>query len=301
MVKLSYELLINIIISGFFLGILYALMAISIAFVYSIMRMINWSMGEFYMIGGYIQYLLLSSIIPLELWPISLAISSLSAALIGVLFEITIIRPLYFKRRLERIDDYLTLTTILLSLLLRSIAITVAGPYIYSPPSLLLGNIYVYMLPIPGDRLLAIIISGVALLILFIFIYKTYPGLIFRGVAQSNNAALICGIDIKKIYTLAFGIGCGLAGLSGAALAPVFLVYPTSGVIVTMKGFEIIVLAGLGSLIGILPASIIIGLAESILSTYINSSYRDAYGFLIMILVLLLRPQGLFGEKRREV
>lgn len=296
------ELFINVLLSGIFLGILYALMALSIAFIYSIMKMINWSMGEFYMIGGYIQYLLLAStIVPRELWWVGILISASVAGLLGMVVEVYILKPIYIKRKFERVDDYLTITTILLSYLLRAIAIVIAGPYIFSPPNPLEYNISILSLPLPGERLAAIIVTSIAIASLYLFVYKTKPGLIFRGVAQNSLGAIICGINIYKIYTYAFAIGCGLSGLSGAALAPVFLVYPTAGSIVTTKGFEIIVLAGLGSLPGVLVASIMIGLAENMLSTYINPAYRDAYGFLIMILMLLIRPHGLFGEKRREV
>jgi branched-chain amino acid transport system permease protein len=105
---------------------------------------------------------------------------------------------------------------------------------------------------------------------------------------------------VFRLDQIAFGIGVGLAGLAGAILAPVFMVFPTSGVVTTVKGFEIIVIGGLGSIPGALVAGVLLGVVESLGAAFVAAPYQNAYGFLLVILVLLVRPTGLFGERTRQ-
>jgi branched-chain amino acid transport system permease protein len=108
------------------------------------------------------------------------------------------------------------------------------------------------------------------------------------------------GVNIQRLDQIAFGIGVGLAGVAGALLAPVFLVFPTNGVVTTVKGFEIIVIGGLGSIPGALVGGLLLGVVESLGAAFISSPYQNAYGFLLVLLVLLFRPSGLFGERTRQ-
>ena len=118
--------------------------------------------------------------------------------------------------------------------------------------------------------------------------------------AQNRVAAQTSGVDVFRLDAMAFAIGVALAGLAGALLAPLFLVYPTNGVVTTVKGFEIIVIGGLGSIPGALIGGVLLGVVESLGAAFISSPYQNAYGFLLVLLVLLVRPYGLFGERGRE-
>src|SRR6202011_3759882 len=128
----------------------------------------------------------------------------------------------------------------------------------------------------------------------------SWLGLALRAAAQSRVGAQTAGVDVFRLDQVAFGIGVGLAGIAGALLAPVFLVFPTNGVVTTTKGFEIIVIGGVGSIPGALIAGVLLGVAESLGSTLIASAYQNAYGFVLLLLVLLIRPSGLFGERIRQ-
>jgi branched-chain amino acid transport system permease protein len=108
------------------------------------------------------------------------------------------------------------------------------------------------------------------------------------------------GIDVQRVDRMAFGIGVALAGLAGALLAPVFLVFPTNGLVTTVKGFEIVVIGGLGSIPGALIAGVALGLVESFGAAFVDSAYQNIYGFALVLLILVLRPNGLFGERGRE-
>ena len=294
----STELFIQTLIAGLMIGVLYALMALGITFIYSIVRMINWAMGEFYMLGSYIQYVAVAYALGRDLWWLAVIVSTAGTFLIGYLLEPILIKPMH-ARSMERRDDYATVVTIALLLMLRSLAVAIGGPNQYRPETNL-PIMWVGPLPMEGARVAAAICALIALALFYLVITKTWVGLALRAVAQNRVAAQTSGIDVFRLDAIAFAIGVALAGLAGALLAPLFLVYPTNGVVTTVKGFEIIVIGGLGSIPGALIGGLLLGVVESLGAAFIASSYQNAYGFLLVLLVLLVRPYGLFGERGRE-
>ena len=294
----STELLIQTLISGVMIGVLYALMALGITFIYSIVRMINWAMGEFYMLGSYIQYVVVAYALGRNYWWLAIIISTAGTFLIGYLLEPILIKPMH-ARAMERRDDYATVVTIALLLMLRSLAVAIGGPYQYRPETNL-PIMWVGPLPMEGARVMASVFALVALALFWLVISKTWVGLALRAAAQNRVAAQTSGVDVFRLDAIAFAIGVALAGLAGALLAPLFLVYPTNGAVTTVKGFEIIVIGGLGSIPGALIGGVLLGVVESLGAAFISSPYQNAYGFLLVLLLLLLRPHGLFGERGRE-
>ena len=292
------ELFAQSLIAGIVIGVIYALMALGITFIYSIVKMINWSMGEFYMIGSYVQYFLVVYWLGPDLWYVAALLSAASVFVIGFLIEPVLIKPM-FTGGIERKDDYATVVTIALLLLLRNLATALSGPYQRTPgtklPTVMLGP-----LPESGARLAAFICALAAIALFYVLLKRSWLGLALRAASQSRVGAQTAGVDILSLDKVAFGIGVGLAGLAGALLAPVFMVYPTNGVVTTTKGFEIIVIGGLGSIPGALVAGLLLGIVESLGSTFIASAYQNVYGFVLLLLVLALRPSGLFGERVRR-
>jgi len=291
-------LLTQYVLAGLVIGAIYCLMAVGITFIYSVMKMINWAMGEFYMIGGYAQYLLLTDWLGPGRWYLALPLAILGVGLLGMAVERTLLQPM-FASGFERLDEYATIVTISLTVLFRNLAVVIFGPYQFSPrdyaPPIQLGP-----LPINGSRFVAFL-GAVVLLGVFAWIVRgTWFGLALRSVAQNRVGALCAGINLRRIDVLAFGIGVALAGAAGALLAPVFLVYPQSGALSTVKGFEIIVIGGLGSLPGSVVGGLLLGLVESLGSVLISPSFRDVYGFGLLVLILAIRPTGLWGERARE-
>src|SRR6202011_3771590 len=128
----------------------------------------------------------------------------------------------------------------------------------------------------------------------------SWLGLALRAAAQSRVGAQTAGVDVFRLDQVAFGIGVGLAGIAGALLAPVFMVFPTNGVVTTVKGFEIIVIGGLGSIPGALIAGILLGGVESLGASFISGPHQNPDGFLLVVIVLLVRPTGLFGKRTRQ-
>ena len=294
----STELFFQTLIAGVVIGVLYALMALGITFIYSIVKMINWAMGEFYMIGGYLQYLLIVEWLGADLWWIAALLSAFGVFALGCLLETVLIKPM-FTAAIERKDDYAIVVTIALLFMLRNLAAALGGPYQRTPGSNL-PNVMLGPLPESGARLAAFVCALAAIALFYLFLKKTWLGLAFRAAAQSRVGAQTAGVDVLRLDQIAFGIGVGLAGLAGAILAPVFMVFPTSGVVTTVKGFEIIVIGGLGSIPGALIAGVLLGVVESLGAAFVSAPYQNAYGFLLVILVLLVRPTGLFGERTRQ-
>src|SRR5689334_18582771 len=294
----SAELFTQTLIAGLMIGVLYALMALGITFIYSIVRMINWAMGEFYMLGSYIQYVAVAYALGRNYWWLAILVSTAGTFLIGYLLEPLLIKPMHV-RPMERRDDYATVVTIALLLMLRSLAVAIGGPYQFRPETNL-PIMWVGPLPMEGARVAACLCALLALALFYVLMSRTWMGLALRAAAQNRVAAQTSGVDVFRLDAVAFGIGVALAGLAGALLAPLFLVYPTNGVVTTVKGFEIIVIGGLGSIPGALIGGLLLGVVESLGAAFISAPYQNVYGFLLVVLVLLVRPTGLFGERMRQ-
>ena len=294
----STELVVQTAISGVMIGVLYALMALGITFIYSIMRMVNWAMGEFYMIGSYLQYMLVAWALGPDLWWLAILISTAGVFVLGLVVQWGLIKPI-FKKPPEMRDDYATVVTLALLLFLRSVATGLAGPNQFTPGSNL-PIVMVGPMPLAGARVAAFLFALAALGIFWAVLRYTWYGLALRAASQSRVGVQTAGIDVLSVDRIAFGIGVALAGLAGALLAPVFLVFPTNGLITTVKGFEIVVIGGLGSIPGALIAGVLLGVMESFGAAFVDSAYQNIYGFILVIAILVLRPTGLFGERGRE-
>ena len=296
---IDLHLFSQFLITGIIMGVLYCLMSMGINFIYGIMKVINWSMGEFFMIGAFIQYILLTSFLGANYWYVSVVISALIVFFLGALVQRLLIKPM-FVGIIEAKMEYATIVTISMAIFLRNLAVLIGGPYIYTPPDYA-GPTQILTLPISGNRLVALIGALFLLALFYYFIKKSWTGKAFQGVAQNRSGVQTAGVNVLKYDMLAFGIGTALAGAGGALLAPIFLVHPMCGLVPTVRGFEIIVIAGLGSIPGILVAGLTLGIAESLGSAFINPSFVDIYGFILLVIILSIKPYGLFGKAEREV
>jgi len=295
---MNYELILQSLITGLVMGSIYALASMGITFIYSIMKMINWATGEFFMIGSYLQYFVIVLLLGEKYWYIGIPISGMITFLIGILVYEGLIKPA-FVGGIERSDEYITIVTICLGMvILRNLAALIVGPYHLSPPDYM-PPISLGIMTISGNRIVASIGSVIILGLFYFLIKKTWIGRAFRAVAQNRIGSLISGIKILNIDRVAFGLGVSLSALSGALLVTEFTAHPSNGVLAVVKGFEIIVIGGLGSILGAVIASFFLAIAESLLSVLISPAYRDVYGFLALIIILLFRPRGLMGESER--
>src|SRR3989441_8626196 len=296
---MDLTLLSQYVLSGVVIGVIYSLMALGITFIYSVMKMINWGMGEFYMIGSYAQYALIVSFFGPKQWYLALPLAMAGVFVLGVVIQRFLLRPM-FVGGIERRDEYATIVTIALMILFRNLAIVLGGPNQYAPQDYARPTT-IGTLPISGNRFVALIATLVLLGLFYLVIKKTWVGRALRGAAQNRVGIQTAGIDVLRLDMIAFGVGVALAAAAGALLAPDFLVYPENGTISTFKGFEIIVIGGLrapaGGALGGPPP----GARRAAGPRVLPSAYRDLYGFVLLILVLVVRPTGLFGERERTV
>ena len=291
------QLLLNFLIAGIMIGALYALMAMGITFIYSIMKMINWSMGEFYMLGSYAQWALVTFLLGTRFWYLGIVGSMILLFIVGLIVQRILIRPM-FSTGMERKDEYGTVVTIALALFLRNLMTYLSGPDTRTPGKYL-ERVNLAGLPVSGDRFAAFIGAIIIIGLFYVLLRYTWIGLAFRAGAQNRVGVQTAGLDILRIDQMAFAIGIVLAAVAGALLAPVFLVYPGNGAITTMKGFEIIIIGGMGSLPGAALGGLLLGLTESLGSVFIGSSLRNVYGFVLLLVILIVKPTGLFGERER--
>lgn len=274
-------------------------MSMGINFIYGIMKVINWSMGEFFMIGAFIQYLVLTFWLPTSYWFAGVLISGVAVFVLGSIVQRVLIKPM-FVGIIEARMEYATIVTIALAIFFRNLALVIGGPKIYTPPDYA-AQTQLLTLPISGNRLIGLLGALIILSLFFLFIKKTWTGRAFQGVAQNRTGVQTAGINVLKYDMLAFGIGTALSGAAGALMAPIFLVHPLCGLIPSTRGFEIIVLAGLGSIPGTLVAGLSLGIAESLGAAFISPSFVDIYGFMLLVIVLTIKPYGIFGKPERMV
>jgi branched-chain amino acid transport system permease protein len=288
--------------TGLIIGVIYALMALGLTLIFSILKVINFAHGEFYMIGGYASYFILSmftGLHPLLVVPIA----GFIAVLFGLLFDRVFLRPIH-QERIERPGEYAILITLGLSFFLMNLALAVFGPYPHRPPSFFQGTVRLGFVNVSADRLTAGVSSLLLLAVLLVIIHKTWVGKALRAVSQDKQAAAIVGINPLAMYTIAFAVGTGLAAVSGALLAPSFSVTPDVGAVPSTRSYVIIVLGGMGSIPGSILGGLLIGLVESLGAGYFPDpsralTYKTVFGLIIFVLVLLFRPTGLFGRKER--
>ena len=302
---MDYYLLAQV-INGVIFGLIYALIALGLTVVFSIMRVVNFSHGEFYMLGGYALYALTAGAVTLFSIPlvlptiVGLPLAMVAVAIFGILVERGLLRPVY-TARMDRPEEYAIILTFGLSLFLQYGALTTVGPYEMTPGSFwegskhIIGDLY-----LGGDRLFAACTSVFLIGATLFFIYGTWTGRALMATAQNRVGSTIVGINTIRMNITAMALAGLLAGAAGALLAPVFLVYPDVGQIPVIKAFVIIVLGGMGSIPGAVIAAVILGLVESLGSVYLSVAYRDVFAFLVLIGVLLFRPHGLFGQKARR-
>jgi len=275
--------------NGLVIGIIYALTALGVSLVVGIMNVINFAHGEFYILAGYFSYLFAHTmgINPM----LAMALSVGAVFLFGVLVEYTLIRPTYGD------DLYSLILTFILSIVLQSAYLLVFGPYPNKPPHWVKGASNVFGMFMYGNQRLAALFAGIAVIALFFAMLKlTWFGRMIRAASQDREMAELNGINTRRLNMLSFGLGCALAAAAGVILSPVFPVTPTAGVPVALTAFVVVVLGGMGSMWGCVAGGLILGLVENLGAAFISTGYKHVFMFLILILVLLVRPSGLFGR-----
>jgi branched-chain amino acid transport system permease protein len=283
-------LFVQYILNGLIVGGAYALIGIGLTLILGVMNVVNFAHGEMYMLGAYFLFTFFSKMGVNFFLSVPLAILAVMG--IGFLFEKGILKPLR-----GRSIDTVMLSMIGLSMFIQNIAMLIWTPVPESIKSPLPMETYtvvgLYFLP---QRILVICAALLLVLLTHLLLKRTKVGKAMRATFQDLEAASLMGIKIDRIYSFTFVLGAGLAGAAGALLGPIFTVHPYIGNLANLKAFAIVIIGGLGSFAGALTAGLLLGVFESLGAAYISSGYQDAVGFILLIIILIKRPTGLFGK-----
>jgi len=277
--------------NGTVIGVIYALMAIGLTIAFGIMNVGNFAQGEFYMLGAVATFFLVS-LLKLNYF-MSLLISGIIIFALGVIVEFLTIKPLQLRGFMPVI-----LSTLGLSVFFQHLALILWGPVPRSIPAPLSKKPFCFFeIYITPQRVLVLVGGILIIAALYLLIKKTKVGMAMRAVAKDSNTASLMGINIRRIYLFSFGLSCALAALAGGLIGPLYTISPMMGEVPVIKAFSVVIMGGMGNVQGAIVAGFILGVVESLGAGFISTSYKDAIAFGIMILVLLFRPEGIFGKQ----
>ncbi|CAM5345114.1 High-affinity branched-chain amino acid transport system permease protein LivH [Mycolicibacterium aubagnense] len=286
------DALLATLVSGLVLGSLYALMSSGLSLVWTTLGVFNFSHGALMMVGAFIAWTV-SEV--LGLGPIVGILSgTLAAGLIGVIIERLLVRPFYSNRNMLLIT---AMTTLAAMVILERGAQMIWGARLKQLPRLIPGEVQILGTTISAHEALLIVLAPLILVALWRFTVMTNRGRSLRAVGQNQDSAALLGIDVPVAFALAFGISAALAGLTGALLGSIRFITPTMGSEPLTKAMIVVIFGGLGNLGATAGAAYLIGFIEAFLILGLGLYWTPFVLFLLMILVLLFRPNGVFGGK----
>lgn len=288
-------------LNGLTLGSVYALIALGYTMVYGILELINFAHGEIYMVGAYLGIIFLGFFTAIGLTSYSLTLALFLTVLLSIIFcssygftiEKIAYKPLRNAPRLSPL-----ISAIGVSIFLQNYVMITQGATDKVFPPLFENSAFEFLsVRITSIQLFIILTSGVLMILLRLFVRKTRMGKAMQAVAQDKTMASLVGVNINTIISITFIISSGLAAVAGLMVAMYYgLVNYSIGYIAGIKAFTAAVLGGIGSIRGAMFGGIILGLVESLGAGYISSEYKDAYAFIILVIILLVKPEGLFGR-----
>ncbi|MGI6038340.1 MAG: branched-chain amino acid ABC transporter permease [Limnochordia bacterium] len=288
------SLILQQLVGGVAMGCIYALVALGYTFIWNAVGIVNLAQGDFVTLAAFIYGISLVNHLG---WPFALALVGVLLAM--AVFGTSVEKVVYYPLRNAH-PRTVMLSTLALSILMSNLILIVWGPYPLSTTGpfghaiLTIGDV-----SIPYQNIFIIAVSVVLLFLQHFFFNRTSLGKVMRAVAQNQEAATLMGIETSKIIAFTFAYSSALAGIAGVLVAPIFMISTDLGAI-GMKGFASSVIGGFGQIFGAAFGGIFLGIVEILAASYISSLYKDAIVFLILILFLLVRPQGFFGRKGGE-
>jgi branched-chain amino acid transport system permease protein len=292
---MSIESFLQTLVFGIFVGGIYGIAAMGLALVFGVLKIMNIAHGELLMLGGYVSYW---AFVTWGMDPyVSLLITVPMLFLVGLLLDRLVFRHIVTQLGEEKIKNSM-LVSFGLTLVIQNMAqwgftaderaIQVA----YTGTGLNLFGV-----TLPYTRLGSFAIAVAVTLLLHAFLRRTYYGKAILATAEDWESAELVGINIRRVYMMTFALGASLAAIAGTFVTITYGISPSIGIIWTLKALVVVVLAGTGSILGAFPAGILLGVVEAVSGAFIGSTYREVIGLVIFVLVLILRPQGLFARK----
>ncbi|EMT51847.1 branched-chain amino acid ABC transporter permease [Brevibacillus borstelensis AK1] len=311
------NILPQVLVDGLTLGFMYAVVALGYTMVYGILEFINFAHGEIFMVGAFVgtEVLLISDSLgalegmnPYVAFFLTLVIAMALTGGLGVLIERVAYRPLRGAPRLVPLISAIGVSFLLQDLVRFTEAIA-RNEFYLNTPALFSGSISLGIASIPTKGFIVIVLAIVMMIALTLFINKTKWGIAMRAVAQDQSTASLMTINVDKVIMLTFLIGSSLGGATGVLFSQNYgTIDPYIGFILGLKAFTAAVLGGIGNLRGAMVGGVLLGLLESLSGAYMGpltngafgAEYKDVFAFSILILVLLFKPEGLFGEAVKE-
>lgn len=280
---------------GIFAGAIYGIAAMGLALVFGVLKILNIAHGELVMLGGYVGFWAFTALG----WDPFLALILVIPAtfVLGIVLDRVIYRYVVRLWGEEKIKNSL-LVSFGLGLVLSNLAQWVfTGDERSVQPSYAGQGLDVYGVLMPYTRLATLGIVLVVTVALHLFLRKTYPGKAILATAEDYESAELVGINIDRVYMLTFALSAALAGIAGQFVTFTYALAPSIGMFWTLKAMIVIVLAGTGSILGALPAGLVLGVVEALSGAYLAQTYKELVGLVIFLLVVIIRPQGLFVRK----
>lgn len=281
------------IINGLALGMIYALLAVGYSLVFGILRLVNFSHGSVYAFGAHICLMFFG--MKLGLIP-AIILSILLTGVLGIIIDLTALKPLRAKKS---IPIAALITTIGISYIIQNGLMLIYGSERKSFPKILnFESIEIGSVVINSSQILILVVSFTLLFLLTFLINKTKIGLAMRAIEQNPKAAKLMGINVDFIVSFTFFLGGASAAIGGVLISSYYqIVYPTMGFMAGLKAFSAAVLGGIGVLSGSIIGGLVVGISENIAIVTLGGTYRDAVAFIILIIVLIFKPVGIFGKK----
>jgi len=287
------ERFLQLTLTGLTTGAIYSLVALGFVLIYKSSDVINFAQGDFLMVGAYITFGLVAQLgLP---WSVGVLLTMVFAILLGLVVERLVLRPLIGEPIISVIMVTIGLSS-LLQAFVRSVWGVAGQPF---PPFIPSENINIAGAVVPADRLIAIGLAAFLLIIFTLFFRYSREGIAMRATADDQQAALSMGISVKRIFALAWSIAAITAALAGVLVANIMGV--SGGIAgIGLKVFPVVILGGLDSIPGAIIGGIIIGLLEAFTGGYLAGGLSQVIPFIVLILILMVKPYGLFGEIRIE-
>lgn len=290
MVSVS-QLLVQL-LNGLSLASIFALTAMGLTIIFGLMGVINIAHGAYYALGTYFGIAALQMVGGTTGFALAIVFALVATAAVGVVSEVTVIRPLYERDLISSL-----LLTFGLMLVLHEIIKLIwgVGSRSLTTPALLNFTVPLAIVNYPAYRLFVIVMAGGVALAVWLFLQMTDTGMVVRAATENRDMVKALGVDIDRVYTTVFAIGVGIAGLAGILHAPLISIYPEMGTTIIIQSFVVVVIGGLNSFRGSIVAAVLVGMASS-MSYLIWPSMTDVAIFIVMALFLLVRPQGIYGR-----
>ena len=285
------DTILQLLVSGVMLGGIYALMSIGLTLIFGVLKIVNFAHGEFLMLAMYAAWAIVS-LAGVNAYVAAIVVMPVLFGF-GALAYLLTVRPAVDKPHL-----IVVFATMGLSIVMQNLALVMMTADLRDVPPLFGGTpIRIGPLYLRVELVLGFLISAAITLVLMAFIKRSYVGKAIRATVQDRDAAMLMGINVPRLFLLTFAGGSALVGLAGCIMMPLYSTFPTVGLNFVLIAYVVVVLGGMGSMEGAFLGGICIGLVQSLSSYYVAPAYGQMFYFLVFLLVMIFRPDGLFGQR----